>query len=293
MRTLSVESSFSAPLAEVSGLAIQRIPGQPLRLLAVSDRSYRLALGPLGDGTDLALTLQDTEHLFAELAEEDASQWEAVACDRAGRVLLLQESPGTLFVLDPALATRLATVHIEAGVHAAGAGWRREPGSRGEGMVLLESGHLLVLKEKDPTQLLELGPPGDAPQPLTPGGEARFVDGSTLTILASWDVDEDGESAGDLSELSVGPDGALYVLGDREGVLCRLGPLPVGGGILSIAERWQLPEEVTSPSKKKGKRGDERGKPEGLVLLDDGRPLVAIDKQKSKGKTLFLLEPLR
>jgi hypothetical protein len=302
MRTLSVESSFDAPLSEVSGLAIQRTPGRAPRLLAIADGSYDVAVAPLTEGPHLTLTLRATSHLFDAKGGGRSSQWEAVTCDRLGRVLVLQETPGTLYVLDPDLGTLLATVRLEAGKLPAGKGWREDQESRGEGLVLLANGHLLVLKEKEPTQLVEFGPTGDAPGELTPGGDARFVDGSTLTILACWDVPEGDDSGGDLSELAVGPDGAFYVLGDNKGVLCRLAPLPMGGGALAIAESWQLPDEVTSPEgkgekrgKKKDKKGNKgkKGKPEGLVIGEDLRPLVAIDRQESGGKSLFLLEPLR
>lgn len=300
MSTLSVERSFTAPLPEVSGLAVQRIPGRPPRLLAVSDSSFDIAVAELGQGAALELEVHETGRLFDG---HRGSQWEAVTCDDVGRVLLLEEDPGSLFVLDPTLSTRLATVHLEPGELPAAEGWDNDPGSRGEGMVLLATGHLLVLKEKEPTRLLELGPTGDAPGALTPGGEARFADGSTLTILACWEVEGGSQPLGDLSELAVGPDGALYVLGDREGVLARLGPLPVGGGKVGVAARWNLPDEVTSPERKKGKKKDKdkrknedddsRGKPEGLVILDGMRPLVAIDRRKADDVSLFLLEALR
>jgi hypothetical protein len=37
--------------------------------------------------------------------------------------------------------------------------WSDPKGSRGEGMVLLPGGHLLVAKEKKPAALIEFGPP--------------------------------------------------------------------------------------------------------------------------------------
>jgi hypothetical protein len=48
--------------------------------------------------------------------------------------------------------------------------WSDPKGSRGEGMVLLPGGHLLVAKEKQPAAFIEFGPPhrGRAAWPAVP-----------------------------------------------------------------------------------------------------------------------------
>jgi hypothetical protein len=46
-------------------------------------------------------------------------------------------------------------------------------GSRGEGAVLLQNGHLLAAKEKKPAALIEFGPLGAEPVGLAKGGALR------------------------------------------------------------------------------------------------------------------------
>src|SRR4029079_4251463 len=45
--------------------------------------------------------------------------------------------------------------------------WRRAPNSRGEGLLLLRRGHVLIAKERDTACLIEFGPPGDRPIGVT------------------------------------------------------------------------------------------------------------------------------
>jgi hypothetical protein len=48
--------------------------------------------------------------------------------------------------------------------------WADPKGSRGEGMVLLPGGHLLVAKEKKPAAFIEFGPPNSRSRGLVRGG---------------------------------------------------------------------------------------------------------------------------
>jgi hypothetical protein len=58
--------------------------------------------------------------------------------------------------------------------------WSDPKGSRGEGMVLLPGGHLLVAKEKKPATLIELGPPQSRSRGLVRGG--ALADGERWLI---------------------------------------------------------------------------------------------------------------
>ena len=279
MQELSVQTSFKVPLTEVSGLALQRVAGREARLLAVGDEAFELASAELRDATPGELTRHDLRPLLERVGRKGGSQWEGVACDSVGRVLVLQESPGAVFVFDAQLGELLATVTLDAGESQAGLAWGADSRSRGEGLAVLESGHLLIVKEKNPPQLIEFGRAGDAPGAIKPGGEARFDGGATLVALACWGLDAEGDGGpSDLSELAVGPDGAIYLLSDQERCIVRIAELSPGGGTVRIAGRWQLPRKLD--------------KPEGLVILSDFRPLVAVDDREGK-KSLFLLDALR
>ena len=137
--------------------------------------------------------------------------------------------------------------------------WFDPEGSRGEGMVLLPGGHLLVAKEKKPAALIEFGPPNSQSLGLVRGG--ALPDGERWPIkkgihrfvaLASWLPDKTlAKTCADFSDLEIGPDGCLYLLNDKSSTIARLGDLPAGGGAAALVDAWRL--------------GDLDGKPEGLA----------------------------
>ena len=90
-----------------------------------------------------------------------------VDTDETGRVFVLREVPGTVFVFDPALERLLhvlpLTVEDDPGEQRA---WDADENALGEGLLLLRNGHLFVVKEEKPRQLLEFGLPGERAQGL-------------------------------------------------------------------------------------------------------------------------------
>lgn len=281
-RLLSIQEAFDVPLSEVSGLALQRAPGGAARLLAIGDESFELVSAELEGGSPRgAFARHDLSGLLRGPAKKGGSQWEAVAADGEGRVFVLEETPGHVLVLDPALDRLLAAITLcEDGPIAAD--WARGGNSRGEGLVPLANGHLLIVKEKDPPQLLEFGPRGARPAGVGPAltapasfplaGGAR----PEMVALARWDLaGGDLEDIEDLSDLAVGPDGSLYLVSDEARCLLRLDArLAPGGGPIAVLDRWELPKKVK--------------KPEGLVVTAGGCPLVAVDREEEE-KNLFLL----
>ena len=267
-----VERRVHLDLDEVSGIAIDARAGGPVRLLAVGDASFAvLAVDIDADGATSAPEKHKLRKVLGE-AKGDGSQWEAIACDASGNVLLLRESPGMVHVLDAGMATLRARIGL-----APLDGASRKSG--GEGLLLLHGGHLLVVNEEKPVALVEYGPEGDAPVGLTPaslapsttslGGEVEW------TQLASWTFGEDALE--DLSDIALAPDGSVYLLSDESSALLRLRlPLPAGPGEgrAEIEARWVLPKEIEDA--------------EGLAFLADGRPLVAVDR-KDDAPNLFVL----
>lgn len=270
---LAVRDISDVPLREVSGLAVR-----DRHLLAVGDHDPVLFTAPLDtwplrwEGTDLsALGLAD-----------GGVQFEAIQFADGNTVLVLQEQPARILYLDLRGPSLIGTINLDVPAkHPVRQSWLGDRSSRGEAMALTARGHLLVVKEKNPTMILEFGPPGDDPvgwcrgRPVAspPPGDA------TLTVLATWSMGASFSAAlPDVSDAAVGPDGALYVLSDQGAAIARLpDELSPSGGTLDAVALWRI---AGGPAKA-----------EGLAILADGTPLVALDT-KSGRRNLLRLEPL-
>jgi uncharacterized protein YjiK len=256
---LVVERSARLDLDEVSGIAIDARAGGPVRLLAVGDASFAvLAVDIDGDGA----TSAEKKHKLRKILGEpkgDGSQWEAIAVDADGNVLLLRESPGTVHVLDAGLGTLRATIALQP---VEGAGKK----SGGEGLLLLEGGHLLVVLEENPVALVEYGPAGDAPVGLSASSpraaRAPFAAELAYVPLQVWPLED--AAIEDLSDIARAPDGAVYLVSDESRALLQLRlPLATEDAHARFEARWDLPNGMANA--------------EGLAFLPDGRPVVAID----------------
>jgi hypothetical protein len=278
---------YDVPLREVSGVCLRRGPRGQMTLLAVGDRVATAAWVPLprGDSELPGWQTVDISRLAGSRLPRRDPQVEAVCADGRGRVLLLQESPARVELVDPSRACAVASVDLDVpGRGEIAESWADPDGSRGEGVVLLPGGHLLVAKEKDPPVFLEFGPrgarsrglrrgkalPPGAPWPIAPG-EHRYVP------LAIWQPDKALRKAcEDFSDLEVGPDGRLYLLSDQSASIARIADLPPGGGIAVLAASWELRKI--------------KGKPEGLAFTPKGRAIVALDTRKAR-HNLVLFDP--
>jgi hypothetical protein len=258
-----------------------------MSLLTVGDRVATAAWVPLprGDAELPDWQTVDISRLAGSRLPLRDPQVEAVCADGQGRVLLLQESPARVELIDPAEARAVASIALDVpGRGELAESWSDPDGSRGEGVVLLPGGHLLVAKEKDPPAFLEFGPLGAHSRgfrrgkALPPGaawpieaGEHRYV------ALAVWRPDPPlSKACVDFSDLEVGPDGRLYLLSDQSASIARIGDLPPGGGIAPLAARWKLRKI--------------EGKPEGLALTPTGRAIVALDTREAR-HNLVLFDP--
>jgi len=214
------------------------------------------------------------------------SQIEAVCADGLGRVLLLQETPPRVELIHPEALKVVASIDLTMeGRGEIARAWSDPRGSRGEGMVLLPGGHLLVAKEKKPAAFIEFGPPHSRSRGLVRGG--ALADGERWPIkkghhhrfvaLAIWLPDKIlAKTCADFSDLEIGPDGCLYLLSDKSSTIARLDDLPAGGGTAALLDAWRL--------------GDLDGKPEGLAFTVQGRAIVGLDTRKPR-RNLVLLEP--
>jgi uncharacterized protein YjiK len=256
----AVVASFTLPVGELSSLALRTIDGKQ-QLCGVGDGSSKIVLAEVGPTGDLG-TVQAVD-LEALVGKSSSTQWEGVAADGSGNVFIVQES-GRVLALGPTLDALLGVIDLPASKGNAGV----------EGLLLLSNGHLLVVNEKDPASLVELGPPGAvsdgihddlfAPATFPLPESAGFV------TLASWSVALD-----DVSDLTVF-DGKLYVVSDESSLVAEVNlPLMADDGEASLLASWKLPSEIE--------------KPEGLVMLEGGIPLVGGDK-KTGEPNLYLFE---
>jgi hypothetical protein len=285
---LRVRRVVDVPLREVSGICLRRNRNGRKFLIAVGDRVAKIAWfsQPRGDGGRIDWHTKNIAKLSGSLLPKRDSQIEAVCADGLGRVLLLQETPPRVELVDPEALEVVASIDLAVeGRGEIARAWCDPKGSRGEGMVLLPGGHLLVAKEKKPAAFIEFGPPHSRSRGLVRGGglsggerwpikkgHHRFV------ALAIWLPDKAlAKTCADFSDLEIGPDGYVYLLSDKSSTIARLDGLPAGGGTAALLDAWHL--------------GDIKGKPEGLAFTAQGRAIVGLDTRKAR-RNLVLLEPV-
>ncbi len=226
-----------------------------------------------------------------EKLTEGGSEWEGVAADGSGRVFVLRESSANVFVFSPDLRELEHTIHLD--LEESEDEHVREllddPNAGPEGMVLLDGGHLLVVKQRDPIVLVEFGRKDDPHSGLSgdsylpPDGAFRLSDGrrTTLRALGSWELGEDAEAAVETAnDLAVDGDGRLHAISSKSRCIFELGGADPQDGEVAVVNGWAIPEELEA--------GRER-KAEGLAFDDQGRAIVALDA-KDRGDNCFLLD---
>ncbi len=296
MRTLEVHHAAALDVAELSALTIRSGPEGRPQLLAVGDEDFAVVSARLGDGDelggarreDLRPALRDSR---IELGAR--SGFEGVACDGAGTVVLLQEERARLLVLAPDLSRLLHVLDlaVPSGDPDLDPAWHRHPNTRGEGLLLLRRGHVLVAKQRDDPGLIEFGPPGDPPTGvapatvLAPDEPFRWPDAtaSELVPLAVWWLAGDTvDVLPTINDLTLGPDGRVYALSARTGVIARLEGDLEPGERARATDVWEVG---------KGLPGGRDARPEGLAILPSGRPVIGVDT-KRHGKNVVTLQRL-
>jgi uncharacterized protein YjiK len=291
MAELTVRDVFDLQLREVSGICERAAgDGRPRQLLAIGDDSHELLVGDLEPEVPATFARHDLEPLLtgAGVRIGRSSQWEGIDTDETGRVFVLREVPGTVFVFDPALDRLLhvlpLTVEDDPGEQRA---WDADENALGEGVLLLRNGHLFVVKEEKPRQLLEFGLPGEAAQGLH--GDLLIADAgrfptpaastATFHMLSAWDLGGEALArVGDLSDVTIGPDGRVYLLSDESRCIARLQDrVPPESGTVEVDRIWGLPDRLHQP--------------EGIVITASWEVLVATD-HKERRENLFLLDGL-
>jgi uncharacterized protein YjiK len=253
----------------------------------VGDEDFTVVSATIASPTEVSeFHRHGLKDVLAGSGAPGSSEWEAADGDRTGRVFILQESPGVVYIFSPELDRLLHVIELSV-EDSDRLDWENEPNKQGEGLVLLGNGHVLIAKEKDPPLVMEFGPRGDDAQGVEPGllllGDEEFplppTERAEYVLLSSWGLDLDAQRRiSDISDVAVGQDDRLYLLSDESRCIARLEqPLPPEQPRLSVTGIWTLPVEIEQP--------------EGLVLLDDHTPVVAIDRQEPRSN-LFVLDHL-
>lgn len=303
-KTLAIMNKYNVPIAELSGLAIVRASAgkneDKINLYGIGDASYEIANFRIhADPDDASVQpdsrrVQDVAHIIGRHTK-DSSQWEAIAFDGKDTLCMLSETRGEITCLDRGLQNDLGSFSLDvSSIGSLDSAWEAHPNSRGEGMILMKKGHVLVLKEKQPSMLIEFGPEGDAPmgygpdtflqkgdkfivpQPGSPGRPSRLV------ALKAWEFSKSLRGlASDASEITLGPDGRIYLLSQESSTLIRLQKIlktDEDKAGLDQDAYWNLPAGLE--------------KAEGLIIDDDMHPWVGIDIKQASKHNLFRLSPI-
>jgi hypothetical protein len=286
-RRLRARRWVHVPLREVSGICLRRGRKGQKFLVAVGDREARIAWFSLLGSEEASIDwhISDITSDHGSALPADDPQIEAICADGAGRILLLQESPPRVELIDPEARAVVASIDLEIeGDDEVARDWADPEGSCGEGMVLLQGGHLLVAKEKNPAALIEFGPPHSRSRGLNAG--RALADGARWPIkkgahryvaLACWLPGKAlAKACADFSDLEIGPDGRLYLLSDKSSTIALIDDLPAGGGTADLVKAWRI--------------GELDGKPEGLAFTAQGCAVLGLDTRKRRNN-LVLLEP--
>ena len=284
MRRLDVADSWRLDADELSGLGLRRHgPAAEPELLAVGDSGFHVLTcglteqGPQGRSRKL-------DDAVDGVTTGRSSQWEGVTADGSGRVFILQEHPGHVFVLAPELGRLDDGLALEVSGHRAEweRTWHEDKNARGEALLLMRGRHVLVFKQKDPVTLIEFGPKHDPAidlrsDPFLPADETFAVPDQPLEPLRSWEMDAPLESISDASRVG----GQIFVLSAKSRCIAALGPLGNNGEPVGlVGEPWAVPDVIAQP--------------EGLVVLDEeSTPMVAADLAAGDtGDNLFRLTGL-
>jgi len=281
--------SIDLPVIEASGVTVRRTERGSV-VLVVGDRTAEVGVCLIGD--DGELDDWDTIDLAAlpgwPLPPGD-SQFESIAADGGSVVALMCEDPPLVLVADTVTREFRAEIRLTAPAGSVLDGQWDDASSRGEGLVFLRGGRLLVAQEKRPRALIEFGPIGTEPAGVSTGdllgpgesweaprGQVEFVP------LSMWKLKGKAKKAlGDISSIGTDSDGNLWLLSDKSRRVGRVGldvPLdPDDDEVRDLDEIWKLP------------KGAE--KPEGIAALGDGRVLVALDTRSTSGNGLIVTRP--
>lgn len=276
-------ASLDVPLADISGAEV--VVGRSGRqmLWLVSETDAVAIVSEVGNdgipGNWRRIPLSECDGGSAAMFQS----MEAVTVDGLGRLVVLTENPPRVALVDPSdrWVAACASLVVTGRFPKTRRTWGVDGAVKGEGIVLLRDGHLLVAKERSPAVWGEWGPEshfpvGLSPQTLLAPDEGWPPPPDRLVLLHRWTLQPDpgGETITDVSDMSVGPDGRVWVISDKDR---RIGRLP----------EFMAPDTDTVNLDGVWALGGGKVKhPEGLAIGQDGTIYVARDTKKPKSNLL-------
>jgi hypothetical protein len=111
---LRVRRVVDVPLHEVSGICLRRSRNGRMFLIAVGDRVAKIAWfsEPCSDGGRIDWHTRNIAKLSGSMLPKRDPQIEAVCADGLGRVLLLQETPPRVELIDPKALRVIASIDL-------------------------------------------------------------------------------------------------------------------------------------------------------------------------------------
>jgi hypothetical protein len=269
VKQLSAQHATALPLRELSALAV-RPDGSGAQLLAVGDEDFAVITAELDTQGRAGMTRRENLPTGG-VDVSDGSGFEGIAADGA-RVFILQEELSRLLVFDAGLSRLEQTIELVVARETPDFGdtWHEDKNKRGEGLLLLKDGHVLVGRQRD-VFLIEFGPQGAAPlgvsaDTVLPAGSDFTLGAAELVPLAWWRI----EALASVNDLAFA-DGRLYAVSSKDRTVARLPKRLVPGSEVE-PDRVRKLGGALPP----GEPDDLDPKPEGLVLVG-GQPLVAFD----------------
>lgn len=289
--------AFALPVRELSGLCqFQDASSGKRRIVAINDLDRRILSIDLDLMKQGRLKFEENDLAGwpgvrkPRANEKPDSQWEAVFADQSGRLYISNEEMGSIEMFD--LKNNRALGQIEFVIPTAEPAmaefkkaWDQDKSSRVEGFIILEDGHILAAKEKNPPALIEFGPPGESAkgfsngvqatrgqdeisnQLLTwPGLEERKIKYEALKI---WNPAKDFPPELDLSELTLTERGELALLSDRLRKIYIIGD--------KLAPKEKVFQAIRSVD-----LVQDMEKPEGLVFVGSNQAVIGLDLKEMK-----------
>jgi hypothetical protein len=269
---ITARAHATAPIGELSSIAIFEWDGAS-RIAAVGDDTTALFVADLAAGQPGPWSTIDLSHRY--VSPETGSNFEGVAVDDVGTVVIVAELPATMLVVRAGRDAARADVRcipLDVASAARFGALRRRSRMTVEGVILLDRGHIAVANEKHHVGLFEFGPKDDDPVGLSPaawlppGTEFNpSAAADTYSALAWWPVRSGPEDISDLATF----DGTLYAVSDVGNCIVRLAGGHDDHSPLRVTDRWMFAPIRTDPP---------NSNPEGLSFLPDGRVLVGFDR---------------
>lgn len=270
MSRLKILDTYDSPIDEASGLCTATLTDGHECLVVVGDADTTIAWTPLRTGRPSQWQKLNLAGLAG--VPGDLGQFEAVADAGQGRVLVLGEEPALLVLVDPLAAECRGWWHLTMQESPDFQElWDRDENSRGEALLPLADGHVLVVKEKSPVVAIECGPGDRTSWDRAIAADAWAApEGHELPMIHWSDVDN---APRDISDCTL-TDGRIVAVSDRDACLVVL---EHDDESFAAGAPLYLDKKIS--------------KPEGLAVTAAGEWFLAMDSRDTSGSLVRIEAP--